>query len=112
MTRDMDLIRELMQRLEGFPGGGSIFHIKADDDEVQVAGFDYDQIDYHLSLIERSGLIEPCGSRPMVGITFKQLSWAGHDFVDSTRDPRSVGEDEAGRTGGRRVHDGLTQGSG
>ncbi|MEX3671254.1 DUF2513 domain-containing protein [Paraburkholderia phenoliruptrix] len=45
------------------------------------------QIDYHLSLIREAGLVDIGGARPMVGIGFRRLSWAGHDFLDSVRSP-------------------------
>jgi hypothetical protein len=79
MKRDMDLIRELMLKLEALtmrPGG--IAHLTPDAPEVQVAGYDVDQIGYHLSLIKEAGFIDTGGVRPMTGIGFRNLSWAGH----------------------------------
>jgi hypothetical protein len=52
-----------------------------------VAGYEVDQIAYHLSLIKAAGLIDTGGVRPMIGIGFRSLSWAGHDFLDSVRSP-------------------------
>ena len=88
MKRDMDLIRELMFKLESFPmGPGDNVHITPDDLAVQVDGFGVDQIGYHLALIEQAGFIERSRSAPAIGIMFRGLSWAGHDFVDSVRSP-------------------------
>jgi hypothetical protein len=67
------------------PGG--IDHIQADEEEIAVPGYDADQIDYHLSLICKAGFIDQGGVRPMSGIGFRSLTWAGHDFLDSVRDP-------------------------
>ena len=87
MKRDMDLIRELLLRLEAYPAGaGDIFHITPDSSEIQVEGFDFDQIDYHLQLIIEVGWVNTGGtSAPMVGVFYSGLTWAGHDFLDSIR---------------------------
>jgi len=85
MTRNMDLIRQLLLDLEAFeqrPGGVS--HLTADS--FTIEGYDADQINYHLDLINEAGFIEAGGMRPMVGIGFRSLTWAGHDFLDATRD--------------------------
>jgi hypothetical protein len=88
MTRDMDLIRELLLRLEAFPLRlGGIVHIPLDDEVLAVPGYDPAQIDYHLSLIREAGFIDDGGVRPAVGLGFRRLTWAGHDFLDSVRDP-------------------------
>ncbi|CAB3774134.1 DUF2513 domain-containing protein [Paraburkholderia humisilvae] len=84
----MDLIRELLLKLEALPvRPGVVVHLRPDTAEVQVDGYDTDQIEYHLSLIEKAGLIDTGGVRPMMGIGFRSLSWSGHDFLDSVRSP-------------------------
>lgn len=89
MKRDMDLIRELMLKLESLPMRvGSIVHIKGNVDELQVDGYDVDQINYHLALIREAGLIDSPGNGPIGGgFPFRRLSWTGHDFLDSVRSP-------------------------
>jgi Hypothetical protein (DUF2513) len=88
MKRDMDLIRELLLKLEALPmGPGGIVTIAPYDEEVAVPGYDPDQIDYHLSQICKSGFIDEGGAHPMVGIGFHCLTPTGHDFLDSVRDP-------------------------
>lgn len=85
VTRDMDLIRQLLLDLEAFqqrPSGVS--HLIAENFEIK--GYDSNQIDYHLSLINEAGLIDDGGLHPAVGIGFRRLTWAGHDFLDSVRD--------------------------
>ncbi len=67
MKRDMDLVRELLLKLEALPmrNGGAVT-ISPDDKAIAVEGYDVDQIDYHLSQIIRAGWIdEGGGSRPM-----------------------------------------------
>ncbi len=92
MTRDMDLIRELLLKLEAIPmRSGAIINIWLDknnpEEEFQIDGFTAEQIEYHLHLIDEAGLIIGSGSRPRMGINFKSLTWDGHDFLDSIRSP-------------------------
>jgi hypothetical protein len=88
MKRDMDLIRELLLRLEAHPVRlGGILHITPDDEILRFVGYDERQIDYHLSLIREAGFIDEGGVKPMVGTGFRRLTWSGHDFLDSVRDP-------------------------
>lgn len=87
MKRDMDLIRELLLKLESLPSKmGDVFSITPEDEEVSVEGYTPAQIEYHLSLLREIGFIECPGSQPMFGITFSGLTWAGHDYVDAVRD--------------------------
>jgi hypothetical protein len=93
MKRDMDLIRELMLKLEGL--SVPLTGIKAIDGRepvVQVDGYTTEQIDYHLLLLEQAGFIhggglENFGMRFGPGIGFQSLTWAGHDFIDTMRSP-------------------------
>jgi hypothetical protein len=87
MTRDMELIRELLLKLESISTASAVFHIKPDDEEVAVEGYSPDQIEYHLDLLRERDLIECPGSQPMIGITYRRLTWEGHDFLDAVRDP-------------------------
>lgn len=90
MTRDMDLIRELLLKLEGLSERpGEVFVLSGNDPEVAVDGYSSDQITYHLELLREAGLIESPGSQPMLGVTFERLSWHGHDFLDSVRNPET-----------------------
>ena len=86
VKRDMDLIRELLLRLEAWPlelGGA----LTIPPEEIAVPGYDVAQIEHHLCLIREKGLIDEADARPMLGIGFCGLTWAGHDFIDSVRDP-------------------------
>jgi hypothetical protein len=90
MQRDMDLIRELLLKLEALPMRlGEIVVIPLDAEEIAVPGYDSNQVDYHLTQIPKSGFIDEGGASPMVGIGFRCLTPAGHDFLDSVRDPET-----------------------
>ncbi|WP_320533917.1 DUF2513 domain-containing protein [Robbsia andropogonis] len=86
MTRDMDLIRELMLKLEALPSGG-IVRITADDAAIQIEGHSPEEAFYHLGLIKNASFIHSAGSGRMGSIEFAGLTWAGHDFLDSVRSP-------------------------
>jgi hypothetical protein len=50
MKRDMDLIRELMLKLEALSlRPGAVAVLTPDAPEIAVDGYDADEIDYHLS---------------------------------------------------------------
>jgi hypothetical protein len=88
MKRDMDLIRGLLLKLESFPlKAGDVFIIGPGDNEVAMEGYNEDQIEYHLSLLREINFVDCPGSQPMLGITFRGLTWAGHDYLDAVRDP-------------------------
>lgn len=88
MRRDMDLIRELLLKLEAAKcDPNSVYIFYSGDDEISVDGFSHEEIEYHLSLIAEAGLVDQGGSGAMEGFMFSRLSWAGHDFVDSVRSP-------------------------
>jgi hypothetical protein len=88
MKRDMDLIRELMLKLESLPMEyGDNVHIAPGSPVFEVDGYSFDQMAYHLDLIVQAGFIERSRSIPAIGIMFSGLSWSGHDFLDSVRSP-------------------------
>jgi Hypothetical protein (DUF2513) len=88
LKRDMDLIRELLLRLEALPiRRGGIVTICPETDELAVPGYDADQIDHHLFLIREADLIRPQEPPTFGGVMFSRLSWEGCDFLDSIRDP-------------------------
>lgn len=90
MKRDMDLIRELLLKLEGLDNKpGSIYSLTAYED-LPIEGRTPDQIDYHMGLLYEAGLLDSGDSinRMMSGgWLFSRLSWSGHEFLDSIRDP-------------------------
>jgi hypothetical protein len=107
MKRDMDLIRELLLKLEELPmGGGGMTPITAATPAVKefaMQGYYLDQIWYHLSLLHQAGFIDAEKlRRPMNGFNFRGITWVGHDFLDSIRDPAiwQATKDGAKKAGG------------
>ncbi|PKM29731.1 MAG: hypothetical protein CVV07_08505 [Gammaproteobacteria bacterium HGW-Gammaproteobacteria-11] len=85
MQRDMDLLREILLKLEGMSQqANSILTFKAGD--LGIEGFTDDQVIYHFRLLADEGYIDQGGRPPLSGLMFRQLTWKGHDFADSVRD--------------------------
>lgn len=90
MRRSEDLIRGLLLKLEALPlRPGAVVTITPDDEALAVEGFNEEEIDYHLGQIQMSGFVDNGGARPMIGIGFRCLTPAGHDFLDSVRNPET-----------------------
>jgi hypothetical protein len=85
MKRDMDLVRELLLKLEAEPFDGNVWLLNPDS--LGIKDHTQDQIAYHLLLLIDSGFLE--GERALSGeFMSRKLTWAGHDFLDSVRDPK------------------------
>jgi len=85
MKRDMDLIRDLLLKIEEAPPKASWRVIVTTKDDTES-----ERILWHLALIEGAGFIKSTplhlgGRRLPENI---ELEWAGHDFLDSVRDPK------------------------
>lgn len=89
MRRDMDLIRELMLKIEMLPTAHcGEFRLHPGTEPVEVTEFSANEIEYHLRLIVEAGLITSKGRFGNGDFRFDRMTWAGHDFVDSVRDPK------------------------
>lgn len=85
MKRDMDLVRELLLVIEN-----DAMEPFAGLQQIEVQGQEPGVIDYHLSLMIDAGMI--VGEiQPYLGGELSHfihgLTWIGHDFLDSVRDP-------------------------
>ncbi len=89
MKRNMDLIRELLLKLESYSNPpGTMVVIDPYHGQFQIDGYSPDELAYHLALIREAGFIESPGSQSVgLGVTFRRLSWDGHDYLDAVRDP-------------------------
>jgi hypothetical protein len=88
MRRDLGLVRELLLKLEPLSGSHEWQMIEPNDPRIQVEGHSPDEIEYHLQLLVEQGFVEQPRSGPMLGIMFRRLTWAGHDYLDAVRDPK------------------------
>ena len=91
MKRDMGLIRELLLKLEVIEKSTfDIVTIGSSEPEIAVEGYSVDQADYHMSLLYEAGLITSgTDTDAMMDGTwiFRRLTWSGHDFLETVRDP-------------------------
>lgn len=99
MTRDMNLIRELLLAIERFPTGYGA--------ELEIEGHSETEIGYHLKLLWEAKFIEGIDVTTMGDdgprVLPQRLTWEGHDFLDAIRDDRvwkKVG-DKLGEVGGQ-----------
>lgn len=80
MKRDMTLVRKILQSAEEveFLREGSPYYYAQSNDEA-----------YQIALMKDAGLVdaemEHTGGIP-TGATIIRLTWAGHDFLDASRD--------------------------
>jgi hypothetical protein len=88
MKRDMDLIRELLLKLEVWPmERGDVVPIIPEDKGFSSLGRSAHEIEYHLDLLLQAGFVDS-PSQSNVGIYFRGITWEGCDFLDSVRDPK------------------------
>jgi Hypothetical protein (DUF2513) len=88
MKRDMDLVRELMLRLEGIEMPlGVTRSISVYAEPLKIGSHDPSIVFGHLELLCGAGFIEDRMNASNAEILFTGLSWSGHDFLDSVRDP-------------------------
>ncbi|MCI4680617.1 DUF2513 domain-containing protein [Rhodoblastus acidophilus] len=91
MKRDMDLVRELLLKLEALDiPPGVVRPLSPYNPAMAVNGFTGDEVGHHLRMLVSGNLVETAGSQsfgPDGSLVFRQISWAGHDFLDSVRDP-------------------------
>jgi len=86
MTRDMDLIREILLRLEGMRIEGEYNAVRVHDPVFAGLEADPEAIGYQLKLLINHGLIASRSkNHPAAGFIFEGLTWAGHDFLDAVR---------------------------
>lgn len=89
MRRDMDLIRQLLLKLEeeDVPPGVRR-QMSCHGKGMEIEGYDGYAVGHHLEMLIDAGLIVVTDSRMHNGheIYFERLSWQGHEFLAAIRD--------------------------
>lgn len=88
MKRDLDLIRSLLIHFEEKCSPPGI----VDTSQAIIGGYSPYEISYHVGLLVDAGLITTGDSRVFGQIpsyAVKGLTWAGHEFLDASRDPKN-----------------------
>jgi len=100
MKRDMELIREIMLKLEAWPMEmGDAVVMTPELMLSEIPGRDLAEINHHMDLVYAEGFIDDGRSRssgPMFGFLFFGLTMAGHDFLDTVRSPEVWRRTKAG----------------
>ena len=89
MKRDMDLIRELLLKLEALPiAPGRLVSMGPHEPELAVVGYTADDISHHLRMLIDAGFlhVEGRGFNMSGELLFRGTTWSGHEFIGSTRD--------------------------
>lgn len=81
MKRDMDLVREILLAVEG----GTLSF--GDESEPDRFGHPRTVVLEHLHLMKQAGLVEVMGELLSGEVDLRGLTWDGHDFLDTVRDP-------------------------
>jgi hypothetical protein len=90
----MTLVREMLFLMEAMPiPPGSGVLLKRGAEEITVPGYSLDQIKFHFALLRNAGFIDIVPIEPTISLRFRGLTWAGHDFLDRTR--QAEAEDRA-----------------
>ncbi|WP_186041512.1 TIR domain-containing protein [Burkholderia gladioli] len=84
MKRDVDLIHELLLKLETLLPN-RIVRFQASDVEIHIDGHTPEEVFYHLGLLKEDALIHSEGSGRMGSIEFAGLTSAGHNLLASLR---------------------------
>ena len=86
MTRNMELVRRLLIQIGDDPKYDGRSNHLVHADEFSTDTFGYDVVDFHLGLLIQANLLN--GQRiGSPGFIIRGLTWEGHDFLDSVRDP-------------------------
>jgi hypothetical protein len=85
MKRDMDFIRELLLKVEGgekqFQTVGKVYTGETHSPELE-------KLTEHVRLLRQAGFIDVQAESAAGFLLLEGLSWRGHDFLDSVRDPK------------------------
>lgn len=85
MKRDMDLIRDLLLKIEDEENKARSSELIGDSDEAEK-----NRINNHIRLLYDAGFIKGIVSTPLSGrwrIQEIELTWQGHDLASTIRDP-------------------------
>ena len=91
MKRDMDLVREIMLKIEALPAGPPVLYRIGEVEDLVLLN--------HLEMLIEAGLVRGKISRSqgsrgdVIGIS--TLTWEGHEWIDTVRDPRVWDETKA-----------------
>lgn len=83
MKRDFELIRKILIEAEGFSPGASGFNVNFPGE------YSDSLVNEHAEILIDAGLLDGRvlrGSAGLAGVVIFKLTWAGHDFLEASRD--------------------------
>jgi hypothetical protein len=84
MTRDMDLVREILLAMEAHPHGFA-------PRSLEIPGFSKEQIGYHAFLMKQAGLVHAVETTAISDESPSALpiylTWEGFEFLAASKDP-------------------------
>jgi hypothetical protein len=85
VKRDMDLVREILLKVESDPAlNGSHWE---EFDTSDFPGHSLEEIAYHIDLLLEAKLVEGDSTLDSGVPAISRLTWEGHEFIGSTSDP-------------------------
>ena len=102
MKRDMELVREVLLRVEGLSGRpGTRWLCNSFDPGFEVEGWSGDDVDHHLRLLADADCLLTA-KQAGDGVMLSGLSWKGCEFLDTVRSPEvwRRTKEAAGKVGG------------
>jgi hypothetical protein len=88
MKRDMELVRQVLLKVEDFEiplGGFGI--VRPWEPAMEIEGYNADQIGQHLAMLIDGGYIDSQSADMSATFRVKGLTWKGHEFLDAIRSP-------------------------
>jgi hypothetical protein len=86
MKRDMDLVRDLLLSIESnLQFDGMTWVMPDEPSDLGMTDYSFEEVAYHLVMLIEANLI--VGKKTMQMPMISKLTWQGHDFLDSIRDP-------------------------
>ncbi len=85
VKRDMELIRDILLKVEGDPRmDGSRFVVF---DTSDFEGYSQAEIAYHIDLLFENDFVKGVATLDAPAAAISRLTWRGHEFIADTRDP-------------------------
>ncbi|KZE67911.1 MULTISPECIES: DUF2513 domain-containing protein [Paenibacillus] len=78
MKRDIDLIVKILRELEETKGATATV-------VVEIDGYDDELVQYNVGLMHDAGLVKAKRSLNPLAYHISEVTWEGHDFLDSAR---------------------------
>ena len=92
MKRDMDMVRDLLLKIEGGQRSfdlltPEIAEMFGQNRDGRLPREQAELLEYHLTLLDNAGLITIQAKLSGAVWRIGHITWAGHDFLDTIRDP-------------------------